>query len=283
MKVWLITGASRGLGRAIAEAAARSGDRVMATARRPEQLNDLVAAYPGQVESVALDVTNPAAAGRAVRAAVEAFGRLDVVVNNAGYANSAPIEETTDFREQIEANLFGVINVTKAALPVLRDQRSGVFVQISSIGGRVGGTPGMGAYQTAKFAVEGFSEVLASEVAPLGIKVIIVEPGGFRTDWQGSSMVRQPVGPDYEATVGRIHEFRDRTDGTQPGDPARAGDAIVRVVAADDPPRRLPLGSDALTTAIAAGEARNAEAAQWADLSRSTDFPSVRASMGDGS
>ncbi|MEU8240861.1 oxidoreductase [Actinoplanes missouriensis] len=274
MKVWLVTGASRGLGRSIAEAAARSGDRVMATARRPEQLTDLVAAYPGRVETVALDVTDPAASERAVRAAVAAFGRLDIVVNNAGYADSAPIEEMSaeEFRAQIDANLFGVVNVTRAALPVLRGQRSGVFVQISSIGGRVGGTPGMGAYQTAKFAVEGFSEVLASETEPFGVKVVIVEPGAFRTEWQGSSMVRHRVGPDYEATVGRIHRFRDETHGTQQGDPDRAGEAIVRVVSLEDPPRRLPLGSDALAAALTAGAARNAEAEKWADLSRSTDF-----------
>ncbi|WP_250032323.1 oxidoreductase [Paractinoplanes maris] len=272
-KVWLVTGSSRGLGRAIAEAAASSGARVMATARQPGQLDDLITAYPGRVETVALDVTNPAAARRAVRAGVDAFGRLDVVVNNAGYADSAPIEEMSDedFRRQIDANLFGVVNVTRAALPVLRAQRSGVFVQISSIGGRVGGTPGLGAYQAAKFAVEGFSEVLAAETGPFGVKVIIVEPGAFRTEWQGSSMVRHPVGPDYEATVGRIHAFRAESHGGQPGDPVRAADAIVQVAAMDDPPRRLPLGSDALSAALTAGVARNAEAENWADLSRSTD------------
>jgi NAD(P)-dependent dehydrogenase (short-subunit alcohol dehydrogenase family) len=274
-QVWLVTGSSRGLGRAVVVAAAEAGHRVMATARQPDQVKDLVAAYPGLVETVALDVTNPAAAHRAVRAAVDAFGRLDVVVNNAGYADSAPIEEMSDddFRNQVDANLFGVVNVTRAALPVLRAQRSGVFVQISSIGGRVGGTPGMGAYQTAKFAVEGFSEVLASETAPFGVKVIIVEPGAFRTDWQGSSMVRHPVGTDYVSTVGRINRFREETQGGQPGDPARAGQAIVQVVAAPEPPRRLPLGSDALASALAAGAARNAEAERWSALSRSTDYP----------
>ena len=274
-KVWLVTGASRGLGRSIATAAAAAGDRVMATARRPADLDDLVAAHPDRVRAVPLDVTDQQAAKAAVAATVEAFGRLDVVVNNAGYANSAPIEEMTDedFRAQVEANLYGVVNVSRAALPVLRGQRSGVLVQVSSIGGRVGGTPGMGAYQTAKFAVEGFSEVLANEVGPLGIKVIIVEPGAFRTDWQGSSMVRHEVGPDYAATVGRINRFREETQGTQQGDPDRAGTAIVEIVSHDDPPRRLLLGSDALATALAAGAARNAEAEKWADVSRSTDYP----------
>jgi NAD(P)-dependent dehydrogenase (short-subunit alcohol dehydrogenase family) len=273
--VWLVTGSSRGLGRAIAEAAAARGARVMATARRPDQLDDLIAAYPGRVETVALDVTNPAAARRAVRATVGAFGRLDVVVNNAGYADSAPIEEMSDedFRRQIDANLFGVVNVTRAALPVLREQRSGVFVQISSIGGRVGGTPGMGAYQTAKFAVEGFSEVLASEVAPFGVQVVIVEPGAFRTDWQGSSMKLHPVGPDYEETVGAINRYRRDNDGAQPGDPARAAEIIIEVIGADDPPRRLVLGGDALDSARKAAEARAAETEKWAAVSRSADFP----------
>lgn len=274
-KVWLVTGSSRGLGRSIASAAAASGARVIATARRPKDLDGLVGKYPGRVRAVALDVTDPQAARTAVEATLTAFGRLDVVVNNAGYANSAPIEEMADddFRAQVEANLYGVVNVTRAALPVMRNQRSGAFVQVSSIGGRVGGTPGMGAYQTAKFAVEGFSEVPASEVGSLGIKVIIVEPGGFRTEWQGSSMVRHAVGPDYEETVGRINQFREVSQGTQPGDPDRAGAAIVEVVAQDDPPRRLPLGSDALASALAAGAARDAEAKKWARVSRSTDFP----------
>ena len=274
-KVWLVTGSSRGLGRSIAAAAAASGDRVMATARRPADLDDLVAQYPDRVRGFPLDVTDQEAARAAVADTVRVFGGLDVVVNNAGYANSAPIEEMTDedFRAQVEANLYGVVNVTRAALPVMRQQRSGVLVQVSSIGGRVGGTPGMGAYQTAKFAVEGFSEVLASEVGPLGIKVIIVEPGAFRTDWQGSSMVRHDVGPDYEATVGRINRFREQSQGRQQGDPDRAGQAIVEIVDRDEPPRRLPLGSDALASALQAGAARNAEAEKWADLSRSTDYP----------
>ena len=274
-RTWLITGASRGFGRHLAEAVLEFGDDLVATARRPEQLDDLVARYGERIRSVALDVTDAAGASSAVKEAVNAFGRLDVVVNNAGYANSAPIEEMAedDFRAQIETNLFGVVNVTRAALPVLRAQRSGVFVQFSSIGGRVGGTPGMGAYQTAKFAVEGFSEVLANEVAPFGVKVIIVEPGAFRTDWQGSSMQLHPVGPDYEATVGAVNRYRQENDGTQPGDPARAAKVIIDVVGADDPPRRLILGSDAVTSAQKAADLRAAETEKWADVSRSADYP----------
>jgi Short-chain alcohol dehydrogenase of unknown specificity len=247
---------------------------VVATARRPEQLDDLVGEYGDRVRAVALDVTDAAAARAAVQTALDEFGSLDIVVNNAGYANSSPIEETPDedFRAQIETNLFGVVNVTKAALPVLRRQRSGHFIQVSSIGGRVGGTPGMGAYQTAKFAVEGFSEVLSNEVKPLGIKVTIIEPGAFRTDWGGSSMRIVPAGEDYDQTVGEINRYREAADGNQPGDPARAAKIITEIVRLDEPPLRLLLGADAVAFAEKASDARAAEAAKWADLSRSTDF-----------
>jgi NAD(P)-dependent dehydrogenase (short-subunit alcohol dehydrogenase family) len=274
-KVWLITGSSRGFGAALARAALARGDQVIATARHIDQLAPLATDYGARVGLFPLDVTDAAAAQRAVEFGVGRFGRLDVVVNNAGYANSAAIEEMDpdDFRAQIEANLFGLVNVTRAALPVLRGQRSGVFVQFSSIGGRVGGTPGMGAYQTAKFAVEGFSEVLANEVRPFGINVIIVEPAAFRTNWQGSSMTMHEPGPDYRDTVGRMHEYRRAANGTEPGDPDRAADVITRVVDLAEPPRRLLLGANAVDTALAAGAQRNAEAEQWAELSGSADFP----------
>src|SRR5947208_654936 len=189
-RTWLITGSSRGLGRELAVAALEAGDTVVATARRPERLQDLVDRFGDRLRAVEHDVTDPAAAVYAVTTAVEAFGRLDVVVNNAGYADSAAIEDMTEtsFREQLETDLFGVFHVTRAALPVFRRQRSGHFLQISSIGGRVGGSPGLGGYQTAKFAMEGFSEVLHREVEPLGLRVTIVEPGALRTDWGGASM-----------------------------------------------------------------------------------------------
>ena len=275
VRTWLITGASRGFGRHLTENVTEAGDNVVATARHPEQLDDLVTRHGRRMRAITLDVTDAAAATCAVQEATDAFGRLDVVVNNAGYANSAPIEEMAedDFRTQIETNLFGIVNVTRAALPVLREQRSGVFVQFSSIGGRVGGTPGLGAYQTAKFAVEGFSEVLASEVAPFRVKVVIVEPGAFRTDWQGSSMTIHPVGPDYEETVGAINRYRRENDGTQPGDPARAAEIIIDVVGSADPPRRLILGSDAVAIAQKAAKDRAAETEKWANVSRSADYP----------
>ena len=272
---WLITGSSRGFGRALAAAALAAGDSVAATARHPEQLNDLAERYRDRVLTVALDVTDASAAYAAVARAVNDFGSLDVVVNNAGYANSAAIEDmpADDFRAQIETNLFGVVNVTRAALPVFRAQRSGHFLQFSSVGGRVGGTPGLGAYQTAKFGVEGFSEVLNAEVKPLGIKVTIVEPGAFRTDWSGSSMSFHPVSPDYEQTVGQMNRFRHETAGTWPGDPARAARILIGIVNQPDPPLRLLLGNGAVDSAERSSIARAAEAAAWADVSRSADFP----------
>jgi NAD(P)-dependent dehydrogenase (short-subunit alcohol dehydrogenase family) len=274
-KTWLITGSSRGFGRELVKAVLDSGDRVVATARRPEQLGDFVQGYGDRIRAVALDVTDAAAARAAVHTAVDEFGALDVVVNNAGYANSSPIEETSDddFRAQIETNLFGVLNVTKAALPVLRKRRSGHFIQFSSIGGRVGGTPGMGAYQTAKWAVEGFSEVLSNEVKPFGIKVTIIEPGAFRTDWGGSSMRAVRVSEDYDQTVGAMNRYRESTVDKWPGDPARAARIITEIVRLDQPPLRLLLGAGAVDAAEKASKARAAEAEQWAELSRSADFP----------
>jgi NAD(P)-dependent dehydrogenase (short-subunit alcohol dehydrogenase family) len=271
---WLITGSSRGFGWEVATAALEDGHNVVATARRPEQLESLVHTFGTRVRAVALDVTDPAAARAAVQVAVEEFGSLDVIVNNAGYASSAALEEMTDddFRAQIETNLFGVVNVTKAALPILHEQRSGHIIQFSSIGGRVGGTPGMGGYQTAKFAVEGFSEVLNAEVKPLGIKVTIVEPGGFRTDWGGSSMRTALVGRDYEPTVGAMNRYRESTVATWAGDPARAARIIVGITELDDPPLRLLLGAGAVESASNASRLRAEEAERWSAVSRSADF-----------
>lgn len=273
-KTWLITGTSRGFGWELAQAVLDSGDALLATARRPDQLDELVRKHGDRVRTFALDVTDAAAAHAAVEVAVHEFGSLDVVVNNAGYGSSAPIEDfpDDDFRAEIETNLFGVVNVTKAALPVMRTQRSGHIIQFSSIGGRVGGTPGLGAYQTAKWGVEGFSEVLANEVKPLGIKVTIIEPGGFRTDWAGSSMRILPVREDYDQTVGAMNRYRQSTAPSWPGDPARAARIIVDIARLDDPPLRLLLGASAVESAEKASRARAAEAEKWADVSRSADF-----------
>src|SRR6266571_1988677 len=252
-QVWLITGSARGLGRAIAEAVLAAGDKLIATARHPQQLSDLVERYGDNVRAVALDVTDERAAMAAVQLAVDAFGRLDVLVNNAGYGNLAAIEDTTiqDFRAQLETNLFGVVNLTKAAIPVMRRQGAGRILQFSSVGGRVGPI-GRGAYAAAKWGVEGFSEVLAKEVGPLGIKVTIIEPGGFRTDFAGASTTIAGENPVYAATVGAVARFQREYNGAQPGDPARAAAVIIKVAGMDAPPLRLLLGSDALLAGLEA-------------------------------
>jgi NAD(P)-dependent dehydrogenase (short-subunit alcohol dehydrogenase family) len=272
-QVWLITGSGRGLGRALAEAVLAADHEVIATARNPALLSGLIERYGERVRAVPLDVTHEAAARDAVRSALDAFGRLDVLVNNAGYGNLAAIEETTsqDFRSQIETNLFGVVNVTKAAIPVMRRQGAGRILQLSSIGGRVGPV-GRGAYAAAKWGVEGFSEVLAKEVGPFGIKVTIVEPGGFRTDFAGSSQTIVPPGPAYESTVGAVARFQREYDGAQPGDPNKAAAALLQVAQLDDPPLRLLLGSDAVRAAAEADRARAESDRRWRSLSLSTDF-----------
>jgi NAD(P)-dependent dehydrogenase (short-subunit alcohol dehydrogenase family) len=271
-RVFLVTGSSRGLGRSIAEAVLEAGHQLVATARTPSQLDDLVGKYGDQVRAVALDVTDPAAAEAAVQVAVEAFGRLDVVVNNAGYANLASVEDITaeDFRRQIDTNLFGVVNVTKAALPVLREQGSGHFIQVSSVGGRIGAV-GLSAYQSAKWAVGGFSTVLALEVAPLGVKVTVLEPGGMRTDWAGSSMDIPLVSPPYQQTVGAFAEMtRANSDGGA-SDPAKVAQVVLQLADMDEPPLRLLLGSDAYTIATALHRRLGEEDARWRELSVSTD------------
>ncbi len=277
-KVFLVTGSSRGLGRQIVEKALVAGHRVVATARRPEQLSDLVERYGSQVRAIGLDVTDPVAARGAVATAVAEFGRLDVVVNNAGYANTAAVEDITDadFREQVDTNLFGVVNVTKAALPVLREQGEGHIIQVSSVGGRMT-TPGLSAYQAAKFAVGGFSEALAQEVAPLGIKVTVLEPGGMRTDWAGSSMTIPPISAPYEQTVGRMVRLHSDMPDRSAGDPAKVADLVLTVADLPEPPLRLLVGSDAYHYAQQVARARMASDEEWRELSVSTDHDDVTA------
>ena len=272
-QVWLITGSSRGLGRALAEAVLAAGHKVVATARNLAQLADLVARHGDHVRAVALDVTDAEAAARAIEAAFDAFGRLDVLVNNAGYGDFGSIEDTSlaEFRAQIETNLFGVIHVTKAAIPFMRAQGSGHIIQVSSVAGRIG-PPGRGAYSAAKWGVEGFSEVLAKEVGPLGIKVTIVEPGGFRTDFAGSSTTIRDSRPEYDSTVGGMARFQRDYDGTQPGDPVKAAAVIIHIVSLDEPPLRLPLGSDAFRLIEQNDRLRMEVERKWKELSISTDF-----------
>jgi NAD(P)-dependent dehydrogenase (short-subunit alcohol dehydrogenase family) len=272
-QVFFLTGSTRGLGRKIAEAVLEAGHSLVATARQPASLSDLAERYGERILPIALDVTDAAGAQAAVAAGVAAFGRIDVVVNNAGYANLAAIEDITaaDFREQIDANLLGVVNVTKAALPVLRAQGGGRIIQVSSIGGRLA-TPGLAAYQAAKWAVGGFSEVLARETAPLGIKATVLEPGGMQTDWAGSSMRVPPISEPYRQTVGamaRAHE--DIGSGSALGDPAKVAQVVLEVAAMDEPPLRLILGSEAYAYATTAAQARAESDAAWRHLSVSTD------------
>lgn len=274
-KVWLVTGCSGGLGRHIAEAVLADGHCLAATARDATHLDGLVHAYGERICAMPLDVTDPDAARGAVSLAVERFGRLDVVVNNAGYADLASIEDATDraLRDQMDVNFFGVCNVTRAALPFMRRQRAGHIIQISSVGGRVGG-PGLAAYQAAKWAVGGFSEVLAKEVRDFGIRVTVVEPGSMRTNWAGSSMTFAPVSDAYKPVIEPVAARLSRIDGAQPGDPARIARALLGIACAPNAPLRLLMGSDAVAVAAAAAKFRAEEDAQWRGLSESIAFPS---------
>lgn len=270
MSVFLVTGASRGLGRSIVTAALAAGHQVVAGVRDSRALDDVVVPDGAALVPVALDVTDADAAGAAVRTAVERFGRLDVLVNNAGYANLASIEDVDpdDFRAQVETNLFGVVTLTQAALPVMREQGAGHVVQVSSVGGRLA-TPGLGAYQTAKWAVGGFSSVLAAEVAPLGVRVTVLEPGGMRTDWAGSSMRVASIRPEYEPTVGASAQMHGSA-AIGASDPDLVAGLVLEVVAMDEPPLRLLVGPDAYTIATAAGRALLAADERHEALSRST-------------
>jgi NAD(P)-dependent dehydrogenase (short-subunit alcohol dehydrogenase family) len=274
-KVWLITGASRGLGRAFTEAVLKAGDRVVAAARNPKPLAEFESEYGGNIRSVPLDVTNEDQAMAAFGAAIANFGGLDVLVNNAGYGYLCPVEDTSlaDFRAQIETNLFGVIIMTKAVLPYFRERRAGHIIQITSIAGRVG-PAGRAPYAAAKFGVEGFSESLSKEVAPLGVKVTIIEPGGFRTDFAGSSTELREGRPEYDSTVGASVRFQRNYNGKQPGDPAKAAAVLLHVASLSDPPLRLLLGSDAYAAAEKSALEKLESDGRWKDLSLSTDYSS---------
>ena len=272
-KVWFVTGSSRGFGRELVRAALEAGDSVAATARRPEQLADLVETHGQRVLPLALDVTDPAQATSAMAAARDRFGRVDVVVNNAGYANVAPIEtgDEADFRAQFETNFWGVYHVSKAAIPVLREQGGGLIVQFSSMGGRVGGSAGIASYQAAKFALDGFSRVLQAETAPFGIRVLVVEPSGFATDWAGSSMSIADIPERYADTVGRMKTVRE-SDAVSAGDPARAAQILVRLSRRTDLPYHLPLGVNAVEGSIRQDERLLETDRAWAAVGRSADF-----------
>jgi NAD(P)-dependent dehydrogenase (short-subunit alcohol dehydrogenase family) len=274
MSIWFITGSSRGFGRALTEAALAAGHDVVATARRPEQLAELASAHPDHLLPLALDVTDVAQVDAALHDAVARFGRVDVVVNNAGYADLAPIETAApeSVRAQFETNFWGVYNVSRAVIPQLRAQGGGLIVQFSSIGGRVGGSPGLGSYQAAKFAVDGFTRVLAAETEPFGIRTLVVEPSGFATDWAGSSMAIADIPADYDQTVGLRHRSMRASTAGAAGDPVRAAEIIVRVVDSGDAPSHLPIGGNAVTMAADYSTAQLAEVARWGAVGASADF-----------
>ncbi|MFB9930103.1 oxidoreductase [Amycolatopsis halotolerans] len=273
--VWFITGCSTGLGRALATAVLERGLRAVVTARDPQRVADLVAAYPGRAVPVALDVTDQRQITEAVAEAERVFGRIDVLVNNAGYGYLAAAEEGEDaeIRALFDANVFGLMALTRAVLPGMRARRSGHIVSVSSLGG-LAAFGATGYYHATKFAVEGFSESLAAEVAPLGIGVTIVEPAAFRTNWSGPSMRESAVRiDDYADTAGARRTSTLATYGKQPGDPDRAATAVIDAVTSAEPPLRLLLGQAAYAIATARLDTLRKTFDDWRDVTLSADFP----------
>ncbi|WP_460820848.1 oxidoreductase [Microlunatus parietis] len=271
--MWLITGASSGLGLAITEAALGSGDLVAATARNPGKLEDLAARHPGRLLTPTFDVTDADQIDKIVTEVLHAFGRIDVLVNNAGRALVGAVEETTDreLRDLMELHFFGPAALTRAVLPHLRANRAGAIVQISSIGGRLS-FPGVSAYSATKFALEGFSEALVGEIAPFGITVLIVEPGALRTGLHGPAMQSSAELPAYADIVGPVRTAQTEYNGTQPGDPVRAAQAVLTALTSSRPPLRLPLGNDAADALRTHQDKNRAEFRRWEALSRSIDY-----------
>ncbi|KLO46941.1 short-chain dehydrogenase [Mycobacterium nebraskense] len=274
MSTWLITGCSTGLGRALAEAVIGAGHNAVVTARDVAKVADLASAAPERVLAAALDVTDPAQVASAVRQAHDRFGHVDVLVNNAGYGYRAAVEEgdDADVRALFETHFFGTVAMIKAVLPGMRTRRSGAIVNISSIGATV--TPvGSGYYAAAKAAIEGMSDALRGELAPLGISVTIVEPGAFRTDFAGRSLVQSAtIIDDYAATAGQRRKENDTMHGNQAGDPAKAAAAIIAAVESSEPPGFLLLGPDALAFYRYVADARATEIAKWEQLTSGTNF-----------
>ncbi|WP_426164658.1 oxidoreductase [Pseudoduganella sp. R-34] len=273
-KVWFITGASRGFGLLIARDALARGDSVVAAARNPQAIVDALGAHP-QLLPLQLDVTKEAAAVVATQAAIERFGRIDVLVNNAGYGILGAVEETSaeEVRRNYETNVSGLLNVSRAVLPVMRRQRSGHVINISSLGGYQA-YYGWGVYGSTKFAVEGLSEAMAQELAPLGVHVTVVEPGFFRTDFLDATSLVETASriEDYKDTVGAMRTFAAGANHAQPGDPARLSQALLKLADAAQPPLRLQLGSDAVARTYAKHRQVEQELAQWKELALSTDF-----------
>ncbi|SAK94405.1 short-chain dehydrogenase/reductase SDR [Caballeronia glebae] len=274
-RVWFITGASRGFGALIAQAALDDGDAVVATGRNAAAIAERLGESPALL-TVELDVTNEAQAKAAVKAAVDKFGRIDVLVNNAGFGLLAAVEESSDaeIRRIYETNVFGLLNVTRAVLPVMRKQRAGHVINTSSIVGYQAAA-GVGVYSSTKFAVEGITEALHAELEPLGIHATMIEPGFFRTDFLDASSlaVGKTIISDYEETSGKLRRLAGEINHNQPGDPAKLATAMIRLVDAETPPLRLPLGTDTLKALAEKNAYVTAETATWKALSASTDFP----------
>jgi NAD(P)-dependent dehydrogenase (short-subunit alcohol dehydrogenase family) len=274
-RTWLITGTSQGFGRDLVAAALQRGDSVVATSRSPEKVQAAFASAGDRLYATALDLTNPEQIASTVDSVVQRLGRIDVLINNAGYGMLGAIEEASDseIARVFEINVFGLLRVTKAVLPHMRRQRSGHIVNLSSIGG-LSGIAGWGIYNATKFAIEGLSEALAQEVAPLGIGVTIVEPGPFRTDFLGGSlaMVENHL-PDYDATAGKTRNYQKENDGSQAGDPVRGAKAIVEAVVSKNPPLHLLLGGQAYQRATAKLDSMRKEFEAWRNVTLATDFP----------
>jgi NAD(P)-dependent dehydrogenase (short-subunit alcohol dehydrogenase family) len=273
MKTWLITGCSSGFGRSLATAAAERGDQVVATARNPKVLDGMAAAYGGRMITLPLDVTDAASAASAVAKTVATFGALDILVNNAGHGLYGAIEEVApdEYRPMFEVNVFGLIETTKAALPVLRE-RGGTIVNFSS-GAGIAGSGGSGYYNATKFAVEGLSEALAEELQPFGIRVVIVEPGPFRTEFLGRSItLAARVMPEYATSAGRRRRYREANNGVQAGDPDKAVAVILQVIDAEEPPLHLPLGPVAYEIVERKLAAFKKDVDGWRDIAIHTDF-----------
>jgi NAD(P)-dependent dehydrogenase (short-subunit alcohol dehydrogenase family) len=279
-QTWIITGASRGFGRALAESALAAGDNVVAAVRRPESVADLAAKYPDTCLVVTFDARDVAAAPDLVRQTLDRFGQLGVLVNNAGRAVVGAVEEVGDaqLRELMDLHLFGPAALVRAALPVMRAQGAGTIVQMSSQGGRMS-FPGVSAYSASKFALEGWSEALAGEVAPFGIRVMIVEPSRFRTDFNATDVLEfAEASETYRDLLAAVRADMAGADGRQEGDPARAAEIIVSIAHSDEVPLRLPLGREAVERISGAYRRGLAEVERWAETARSVDFAGVPAS-----
>ena len=277
-KVWFITGSNSGFGRSLTEAVLDSGYKVVATTRHPEEIEDLVKQYPDTVKAVSLDITKASEIPPAIDTALQTFGRVDVLVNNAGFGTLGAVEEISDeqVRKQFEVNCFGTLNLTKAMLPHFRQRKTGHILNVSSVGGFTA-FPGTGIYCSTKFAIEGYSEALAKEIAPLGIKLTLVEPGAFRTEFAGDSLATPDEQiDDYEETAHKFVKMQEEMSGEQPGDPDKAAQAMIKVVESDNPPMRLVLGEDALKATRQKIETFQKELDEWEDVTLSTSFEDAK-------